>query len=235
MLNFPHNSTIHPWIGTGGGTGPRTPALVSSGVSGSTAGTAPVTINTTGATLLTAVLSSVVTTQSISDAVGGQSNAWNFLPQQNTTNGNWTQIVYAFAKTGGGPLQTGTSHVFTPSGTDAVIAVFAFSGTLTTSAVFDSANGATNLVSPFQPGSITPTAGDLVVSGIGSQNSSITGLSVNSGFTGLLAQTNGASVEPVAAAYLLNAANSPLNPTWTDSRAISGSTSGDSCVIACFK
>jgi hypothetical protein len=123
--------------------------------------------------------------------------------------------------------------VFTPAGGAACLAVYVFSGTLTTAAVFDSANqssgNASGSPTSFQPGSITPTNGDLVICGFGA-NSSINTCTINSSFTGLLRQTIGTNFEILGGAYLLNAANSALNPTW------SGNTNATSaCVIACFQ
>lgn len=210
-----------------GGGGPAT--FVTSGVSTSTV--AAVTLNTTGATLIVAVLTAT-STPTISDSVGGQSNAWNYLTSA-TGAGNVTRIAYAYANTGGGALQTGASHVFTPAGGAACLAVYVFSGTLTTAAVFDSANqssgNASGSPTSFQPGTITPTSGDLVICGFGN-NGTVNTCTINSSFTGLLRQTNGANFEIIGGAYLLNAANSALNPTW------SGNANATSaCVIACFQ
>lgn len=198
----------------------RTPVFVSSGVSG--ASTSAVTINTTGATLLVAIISSEAATPTMSDSVGGNTNAWNYLTLQTSTN-NKTLIAYAYAGTGGGALYTGASHVITPAGTVPSCVVYAFSNTGTTSAVLNASNGAqqqagtTVLNYTVQAGSITPTTGSIVVIGIGN-NGTFFGNDLDtlpSGFTGELKQSSGATNEIVGGCYKLNDAGSAENPSWT--------------------
>src|ERR1039458_6621051 len=196
------------------------PAFISSGVSAGSGSTA-VTITTTGATLLVAILSAVVD-GTISDSVGGQTNAWHYLTSAVQTDGNHVRIAYAYAATGGGALNSGSSHVLTMGGTDCVGVVYAFSGTATTSAVLDQSNQTSNATSNqgqvynVQAGSITPTVGALVIMGAGN-NGTLFGSSTDTlptGFTGERKQTSGANYEIVAGCYKLNDTGSAENPTW---------------------
>jgi hypothetical protein len=106
--------------------------------------------------------------------------------------------------------------------------VYAFAGADTASTVFDTQNGGTNLSTPFQTGSVTYAAGDVVIAGFGN-NSNVTTAAINSSFTGVLKVGNGVD-EGVAAAYLITGAANSVNPTWTTTGA-----TGNNAVIACFK
>lgn len=213
------------------------PVLVASGVSA--AGTGPVTLNTTGATLLIAVISGG-TSAGMGDSVGGNTNAWNLLTTtlQNSGSGNNnTRIAYAYAKTGGGALQTGASHVFTPTGTVPSCTVYAFSGTPTDATVFDSNNQTSNLagtvsqIYSLQPGTVTPNIGDIVIVGWGNNGSgTATNDTPPSGFIGELKQYSGATLETIGSCYQLNLPGIAINPTWSvQTNNFAG------CVIACFK
>ena len=201
------------------------PAFVASGVTPAS-GSNAVTLNTTGATLLVAVLSgNTGTAPTISDSVGGQSNAWNYLTTASQTDNCKTRIAYAYAKTGGGALQVGASHVFTPAGSsspaDTAAVVYAFSGTATDASVLDQSNATSNAtdntqgVKAVQAGSITPTEGALVIFGLGNNGTLFTISTPPSGFTGVLTQTSGANFEIIGACYQLNVPNSAINPTWS--------------------
>src|SRR5208282_5931672 len=82
------------WANTTAATVSTSPAaLVASGVSVN--GTPAVTITTTGATLLVAVLSGQGALATISDSVGGNSNAWNYITgaaDPLIADGNYTRI-----------------------------------------------------------------------------------------------------------------------------------------------
>jgi len=174
-----------------------------------------VTLNTTGATLLVALLEGYTVVPTISD---NKSNVWNYLTTY--TSGN-TKVVIAYAY----GVTVGSGHIFTVPA-NVVAFVYAFSGTDITSAVFDSQNGtSTPQTSPFQVGSITPSTGDVVISGFAIKTSGTTA-SIDSGFS-----TADVVSGLGAAAYLLGAANSPLNPTWTTN------VIGANCVpaTACFR
>ena len=175
------------------------------------------TMDTTGATLLVGIVSSygAGTSTLITDSLG---NTWVPLTELVAGSTNRTRMSYCYSPT------VGVGHTFTTTGTFPGIAVFAFSG-ITGGTVDSNQTGGLN--SPAQPGSITPSAGAIVLSGFGS-NGTIASVSVDSGFTGLIEQAS-PSLETLAGAYLLNAANSPLNPIWT-------ATASDTmqCVIASF-
>lgn len=204
-----------------------TPAFVSSGISG--ASTPAVTLNTTGATLLVVITS---VGGSVSGTVtDSQNNLWNYVATTGVSNTNVTRIAYAFSNSVGGALNTNASHVITPHTTTPACAVYAFSGTLFSSGVLDVSNFATGVASSaLQAGSITPSTGDLLVFGFGSNGASMSAVSVNDSFIGLQNTTSGASLELVAGAYLLNATNSAINPQFT---ATTGNN--NNVVIAAFK
>ena len=178
-------------------------ALVASAVSPATGHTTPA-IDTTGASLLVAVLSNDGGSQIIQDSFA---NNWILLTAVNDgESANTTRMAYCYS-----PI-VGVGHTFTayyPS--YGAITVYAFKNTA--GSTVDASNQTGARTSPAQPGSITPSAGAVVITGWGS-NGAPTGVSVNDSFTGLLQQPNGAQ-ESVAGAYLLNANNAPLNPTWT--------------------
>src|ERR1035437_3497398 len=197
----------------------------------STAGVLP---NTAGATLLVAHLSCYqgagsVTT--ISDSLG---NAWTYLTTYNNAGFIKHRIAYAYAKTGGGALVTG-SDTFTladAGGNGASGIVYAFSNTDTTSAVYTgSQNGATfsNAAFPVQLGSVTPNQYGLVVSGF-SANSGLSAASADSGFSTAVLQTNSTN-NTLAAAYLVSSTGNAVNPTWTSTN-VSTVFAGAN---ACFK
>ncbi|MFZ0963214.1 MAG: hypothetical protein WAO35_20325 [Terriglobia bacterium] len=175
-------------------------------------------INTTGATLLVAVLESEGSNPTVSDS---QSNTWNYLSYYTPGAGYGDLVIaYSYSKSGGA-LSTSGSHTFTVASSYPSIAVTAWSGTLTTSAVYDSTtgNGAYNSSTESLATGSTGTlsgSGELVISGWGSNNSS--GYSVSS-----LAVTNvslldapaTSSNENIADAYIVEASTSAVNATWS--------------------
>src|ERR1035437_6729467 len=212
------------------------PALIASATYAQTPNTmTPSSVDTTGATLLVAV---IATYQSnVPTITDSKSNTWNYLTYYSSTVSyprNTTVIAYAYSHSGGA-LAVGAGHTFSVSGTGngrTAAVIYAFSNTLNTAAVYDSSNGVntTSASTTLLTGSITPTGGDLVVTGIGDGNSEsfASGTSINNSFTGLSSVYDG-NATSAAGAYLLNAAGSPLNPTWTTNSDIK------SAAIACFK
>jgi len=204
---------------------------------GSTGSASTVTLNTVGATLLVAVMQAYAAAPSISDSA---SNTWNYLSSYigNGSNRTFCLIAYAYSNAGGA-LVTSATDLFTVtaaggSGPSAV--VYAFSNTLTTSAVYDSSNGVNNngATLPISMGSLTPTAGDVVVvglavggSGPGSTAPTISGAVFSSPDT---ANIPGDGVYAFGA-YLLNASGATLNSTWnyTNTQIYNATAS------ACFK
>jgi len=170
-------------------------------------------INTTGATLFVATQGS--TRSGFGSLTDSQSNNW----QNALTAGasyNYAGMWYAYAPT------TSTSQTFSISGPNQIcVDVTAWSGTLTTSSVFDSTvtvlGGQSFVSGPYQPGSITPSgAGELVVSVFGGDTASgcvsgDSGFAINSGFNLL-------SVGCDANGFLVDAAAvtaGTVNPTWS--------------------
>jgi hypothetical protein len=177
-------------------------------------GTNPVILDTTGATLLLAVVAESGTTPVLVDS---NSNTWNYLTVQ-TASGVQTSIAYAFA-----PV-VGASHSFSLSST-CVGFVYAFGGPATTSACFLDQNGTTVTSANPQPGSVTPASGGVILSGIVGVLNDTSSATINDSFTGLLKRFSNLQG---AAAYLLTTDTTPVSPTWTQG---SGSTAA---VIAAF-
>jgi hypothetical protein len=129
------------------------------------------------------------------------------------------RIAYAY----GVSVGAGHTFTFTSVGGYAYGQVYAISGTLTTAAVFHAGTdkGVAIQTSPFQPGSITPADGDIIITGWGTNTSGSTS-SINDSFViGFLAVGLGQG------AYLITqVAPNPLNPTWTTN------TSGAQCCSA---
>ena len=205
QLFTPQQATIAPSSGGGNLLGSVSAVYPATG-----------TLNTLGATLLVAVLwdFSTATLPTISDSAG---NTWNYLTAYGTLTGtnSRTRIAYTYAKSGSA-LATSSADVFTitaASSTSASGVVYAFSGTLTSSAIYNAIqNGNSNYNSTStQPGSITPNIGALIITGITTQSASLTPASINDGFSTPVTNSN----ETAVAAYLLNASGSALNPTWT--------------------
>ena len=202
-----------------------------------TSGTPSGSVNTTGATLLVAVISGFSAAATIVDSQG---NDWNYLTTYLGFNTRpETRIAYSYSK-GGGALSTSAAHTFTVSATGTNYptgVIYAFSNTLTTAAVYDTSSGTSgSSTQPIVPGSITPTAGDIVVTGMGvysGSSPSYASATVSQGFSSpdtalnTVATTTGSS-----GAYILNASGSAYNPSWS---ANSSAVSGNTAVIACFK
>jgi beta-glucanase (GH16 family) len=185
----------------------------------------PVTLNTTGATLLVAVLTAYGTLPTIQDT---SSNPWTYLPAYTAANSSKIRIGYSY-----GPMTSATDTFQSlANGLDAGYSsaqVYAFSQTLATSSVYDTSTGTTGpLTSPFQTGSVTPTQYDLVIAGFFS-GGAISFVTVDSGMESPGDIFGAAGTEWGGASYLLDSGNSPINPTFT--------TDGvsNTAVIACFK
>jgi hypothetical protein len=202
------------------------PALVVSGqayANGSDTTVTLDTISTPPVTLIVAVLSGYAALPTIADS---KSNSWTYLPVEENASGAWTQIAYCYQ-----PI-TNAAHVFTPGGgggyTVAFIYAFSGAGTLDGSLHTGSTSG-------FQPGSITPNTGDVVICGFGITGSAPSAATVASGVVGdtfATPQTEFSSGISGAASYFLSAVNSAVNPTWTVTGG--GGSTKTSNVIACF-
>ncbi len=190
------------------------------------------TLDTTGATLLVAVLGVYIANPTISDSKG---NTWNYLTAYQRASGTYVRIAYAWQSGALGPLTTGAGHTFTAIGADGAGVVFAFSGTYTAGDPFDGqVNGA---IATIAQGAITPSAGDLVISGFLNNNgstagSTITGAGSDIAWSAMLVQAS-TTYETGAAAYLLSASGAALNPTMY--AGITGNNNTGAATIAGFK
>jgi Chitobiase/beta-hexosaminidase C-terminal domain len=174
-------------------------------------------IDTTGAEFLIAVVAgySFGDTLGISDNFG---NTWQALPTTGGSPYNRPQLFYSFNPT------VGSGHTFTGTATptdDVSIAVAAFSGLNTTSAVYEAGSIVNGTLSAGtgHAGSITPdNENDLVIngaSGVGGGNQ-VTFGSINEDFIPL-DQTGLSEWSAAMLAYLVVlAAPVAVNPTWSD-------------------
>ncbi len=183
-----------------------------------------VAVNTTGATLLVAMLCGYNTATTISADTG--SNTWHYiLPEGSGSQGN-IQIGYVYGPT------TSASHTFTVAGGSSYpgAVIFAFSGTLTTSAVLGATSGNQTSSNPaaIQPGSISPNVGDIVVTGWIQLTGSPTPCAIAAPFPGFYSVV---ASDAGFAAFLLSD-GSPINPSWSTTGSAQGYTPIPSVVAA---
>jgi len=171
-------------------------------------------INTTGASLIVVVGSTNSGTSTISDNKG---DTWHVLNTY-TGGGDDIQLFYAYAPS------TSSTQTFTITGTGSAqypsLVVSAWSGTLTTAAVFDAQNGSstTSGVTSFNTGSIAPTStGELLIGGLGmGPCTSPTDIALNSGFSVLGSNgVTGCQGEMVSSAYLVDSSMNAIGPQWS--------------------
>ncbi|MES2213724.1 MAG: fibronectin type III domain-containing protein, partial [Patescibacteria group bacterium] len=189
-------------------------------------------MNTTGATLLIAVVSEYAISPTAVAPIDTYGNTWRALTPKNAEiNGN-AVIYYSYDKAGGS-LVTGASDVIRINGGSlAAMEVMAFSGTVTGSNPLDVQNGTAcaTCANPHLTGSVTPTQDNaLIVSGFGANNTLNPPL-VNSGFTLTDSVPYGSTIGG-GAAYLVQTTAAAVNPAWQFQ---GGSTNGG-YVIAAFK
>jgi hypothetical protein len=179
-------------------------------------------IDTTGATLLVAVVGwDLGTTPTIADS---KSNSWTACTIRSSSIGS----VCIFYST---PTTVGASHTVTAtaSGLEPGIAVAAFSGAAASS-VFDQENGAANDASAtLATGSVTPgQANELLIAGIATVGSN-TPSSIDTGFT-FDGKSSDAGFTHTGIAHLIETTATAKNPTWTQ-----GGASNIAVAIATFK
>jgi len=203
-------------------------ALVSSS-SGTSTVSSTVTssaINTTGATLIVVTCSSKATISSVSNS--GTTDNWSLLPTYGSA-AYYVLIAYTYA-----PI-TSASQTFTcnvSSATYNFMTVTAWSGTLTTNAVYQTSVGS----SAFSPGSITPiTTGELFVSGITTANSTACyAITPPVNFTETVVgggcPNSASNYNRDDGAYYVNSGSGTVNPTWT----LSGSALHEASTMAAF-
>lgn len=214
-----------PALAIGGGGGGGGWAVIGSGVvKGSANGdsaTTP-TYNTTGATLIVIVTSSLNSTPTPTDSMG---NTWTLAKKIDGGSGS-SAIYYCASPT------TDAAQTFTISGVNdfPVIAVYAFSGGA--GGILDKSSSAIGSASTIQAGSITPTANnELVISAISwFQNS--TSATINSGFaTPILGGRVIGQCIGGGASFLIQTIAAAVNPTWT----MGGSPDDNASTMASFK
>lgn len=187
-------------------------------------------INTTGASIIVAIIRANNAIPSMSDS---ESNTWSYGTVY-TTSGSLCNIVVASVVN----PTTSSIHTFNPGGSEASAEIFAFSGgsgwTLDTEAGSSTNTSGTSVVT----GSITPSgSGEIIVAGIGSNGSESTG-TVNNGFTGgqgvssgdMLPQKLSTSPEIGGGAYLIDSSSSSIDAVFS-----TGTSNGDWVwIIAAF-
>ena len=202
-------------------TAPCTATATFKGLNTTTSGA----ITTSGNFLAMSVSYSTAVAPTISDS---KSNTWTALTV--TSDGGGASNVIYYAKN----ATVGASHTFTFTCTacSGMVVVASFSG-IDTASPFDLQNGAfSNSFTTLQTGSISPTAGYLVLVGFEfAETFNVTAITIDSGFTIIDQQWfSGGSNWGGALAYK-TAAGGAVNPTWTmPTSGISGSTR-----IASFK
>lgn len=176
--------------------------------------------DTSGANLLTVVLSDLDGSTTLSDS---KSNSWTKL--NNPGGPPFTAIWYAKNPS------VGTGHTFTATATSKfpALCMAAFSG-CDTSSPFDQQTAGAGPSSPIQPGSVTPSVANEVIITGHAHDGAGTQLSVDSGFTITDHEPNHSNNYGAALAYLIETTATAQNPTWT-------LLSGETCfaVIATFK
>lgn len=189
---------------------------------GASTGATTSAIDTTGADLLVACLSSNDGIATLSDS---KSNTWTPLTM---TIGGAPPGVRLYYCRGG---TVGTGHTFSSAGVSqySSVAVAAFSGAHATP--FDAENGSNGSGGTQATGSVTPSeAGELIIAGL-AFNSAGSPLSIDAGFT-IAEDANYVAGQSygVGLAYLIQGAAAGVNPTWTR-----GGSSQNAAAIATFK
>jgi hypothetical protein len=188
----------------GGGGGTFTFIDSVSALSGNQTDVTTAAIDTTGATLLVAVLTDFAET-TFSDS---KSNTWTSLTKG--TQFISTRIVYCV------PSSVGSGHTFSASVASGFpsICVAAFSGAHATPV--DQQNGSTgNGITSIQPGSVTPTEdNELVIVGVGLGNGNAAGIDM-AGYTVPEEVYYNGNAFTCALAYNIQTSATATNPTWT--------------------
>lgn len=170
-------------------------------------GACSVTINTTGATLLTAVV-----TEYFADATVPSLNTGTWSSSSNFTQNSANVSIRYLAS----PTQSGTLAInMTGGSAQTTVFIQSWSGTETGSVLQGSIIGASVADTTIQPGSVTPVAdGYLVLTGMATTSLPTGAFSIDSGFT-IADERHSVSVEYGGAAYLLQSTAAAVNPTWT--------------------
>ena len=208
----------------GRGAAPKTgPALVAHGGAAGSAGATTPGVNTTGATLLVCALTSYIggTSDGLTDSLG---NTW--IPLTSYVQPSKARCTLYYCSPGS---KVGAGHTFTSAAQFCTIEIAAFSGVDAAAPFVSGSDQGAVGAFPIQTGSITATAGDLVVSALGAEQG--TAYAVDSG----LSITDSFDYTPGtyfggALAYLVATATGAINPSWSAT-----GDSGGPVAIACFK
>lgn len=170
-------------------------------------------IDTTGAALLIAIVTSDIGVAAPPITETGHTNTWATAASASAAGSNRATMYYAENPS------VGTNHVFKALGanTFATIEVMAWSGALTSGVLDGAGTGASAVAATVQPGSKTPSqANSLVISGLVPG----TPATIDSGFTILeQVQVIPGTAYGIAAAYKVQAVAAAINPTWTSDNA----------------
>ena len=188
-------------------------------------GSTTATFDSTGADLIVVSVGWYNGSFTVSDNKTG--NTYTALTSETGATDVNVQLYYCV------PVDVGTGHTVTVSGTDTYSALNAqaFSGASATPFDLESAGGFANSATSVQPGSATPSENDcLLVTGVGFNNS-YSSLSVDSSFVNIEETTYAASWHSgISMAHKIQTTAGAENPTW------SWTTSRNSgAVLASFK
>ena len=166
-------------------------------------------ISTTGASLFVACVSSYIgaSAPTLSDS---QTNTWTGLTARNEAVAVRNRMFYVAS-----PSTSGTHNfTLTGSGTFGGLAVYAFSGT-DTSSPFDSQQaGATGNSTSSAPGSITPAQNDSVVVSCATLDANISSVGASMTLDENVAFSGG-NHYAAAGAYIVQTTATAINPTWS--------------------
>jgi hypothetical protein len=191
-------------------------------------------IDTTGATLLVVLTDSRGSSSTTHVVTDSQGNTWHSLHIAHGSD-SWLTLHYSFDH-GGSALSVGSGHTITVTTASApfyISAVFAsYSGTDTTSAVFDQENwNNTNEEWLQTPGSVTPAVnGSLIVAGCVSSYAIPTIYSSSYGFADVDGADPGGDWAAIGLADLIQTTAAAVNPQFS-----LGGHYGDCANIAVFK
>ena len=185
------------------------------------------TMNTTGANLLVACVSShgSVPPPSLTDS---GTNSWILAASSLAFNDGWIQLFYSV------PTSVGPGHSFTVEGAGvmASISVMAWAGAH--ASPFDKASGGGAAGTSVQPGLVEPIANDeLLVTCITNTGGTNSGRTINENFGNIQAKGQSQDLPysmSIASAYRVQTAAQPTNPTWSFSPSNTANA-----VIATFK
>lgn len=207
-------------------------ASANAGCSGSCTATTS-GVDTTGSTLLVAVVIEYVANPATATVSDSNGNTWHHLTTiDDSANSGIEQVIWYAYDHGGSALVVGPAHTFSVNGTSYPgINVQTFSGTQTSSDPFDVQNGNKSTpTSTIQPGSITPSAnGELVFTGIETFVANTLTYTIDSGFSSPQTLFYNGNLY-IGTSYLVQSTAAAVNPTWTDTNTASHVTT-----IASFK